>query len=172
LALTQPQYDLLSHLGSTETGLELEFVRHERGRTSVLVGDRKFQPRTAEALIEQCLLEVIATVDDDPKPGETFLVCRLSPAGWNAIGVPVKDSPPLAPISVGQYLKREKAEDAPVVQPPSVAGHMLAAALSAVGSVVRASKHTPYTTKKREERKVKTRRKVERTSRRQNRVRR
>lgn len=168
MALTEPQFDLLSHLGSTETGLEMEFVRGERGRTSVRVGDRTFQPRTARALVDANLVEMIAVMHDEPKDGEVFEVWRLSPSGWNALGIPVQDTPAPEAIEINDYTAKKDAEnDAPlrvsdleVLEQPKLSE-------SPCGQSYRAR----YTNKHRCRADEKARRKRERASRRINRVR-
>lgn len=98
--LTEPQYDLLSFMGSTDYGQELHFVNGERGRKTIEIGNepnrRKFQVRTAEALLEAGLIEDSETINPN-RPvnpiGRIDRVCRLTAKGWNALGVPVREAP-------------------------------------------------------------------------------
>lgn len=168
MALTEPQFDLLSHLGSTETGLFLQYMRHERGRTGVVVGDRKFQPRTADALLEQGLIEVIAENQGDPKEGVPLKICRLSAKGWKHLGIPVPESH-VEVITVDEFLRKEleRKERAENQEPPQ-----LVAMPDYAAPVTRYSVHTPFTKKHVSPEHRRARRKMERASRRRNRVRR
>lgn len=89
--LTKPQQALLQDLSATQLGRELHYTRGERGRTTVTVRNTAYQPRTADALKEAGYLEPIMLLHDEPKKGEVFAVYRLSPKGWNILGVPVRE---------------------------------------------------------------------------------
>jgi hypothetical protein len=126
MSLTEPQSNLLRAMGLKLTGFDLHYIRGERGRTSVSVNGKSFQPRTADALIQSGHIEVVAESDvsELSAPGEIFKICRLAPKGWREIGLPIEDREPPVVFEVVDYLeqvaRKADAEDAkaPVPEPP------------------------------------------------------